>query len=287
MRHLLLLACCWVQLLSAQTARAVASFSVDHISDYPTVTFPVVFHFVARADGLNFAQTTQDSLLLAHDGHEKLRAEIFMYYVLRELNGRFSSALLDAPTKDTRIRFVYRYPDRKPLRGARFYGYRDPVNYVADALNIVITPYRGRGSAPSGSTPGTGSNRIFIYNILERYLRGSHDTWMPARIIAHEFGHTCGLDHTFKCDNPCAGVDLFPEQECYGRCTTNNTGSTSAGVNCHGGSARELIMAYGSQVHLTRCELEQLWNYLITHPAPYQHFDGPLPAVYTTVPAPY
>ena len=269
--------------------RGQQAFTVDRLADYPTVTFRLAFHFVARADGLNFARSSQDALVLAHGGHEKLRADVLIYYLLEELNLRFRQALLDHPaSRDTRIRFVaLRGSDL--LASASFYGYRDPVTYLPDALNIVITPYRAGARAPSGSTPGVGSNRIYLYQLLDSYLRGSDNTWDPARVLAHEFGHTRGLDHTFKCDNPCNGVDLVAEEECFGRCASNNAGSTTAGINCFGGSARKLMMGYGSQLHLTRCETEQLWTYILNHPAPYQEFSGPLPqeAAVRKVTAPY
>lgn len=261
--------------------------TVDDLPRLPTVTFALAFHFVALDDGTNFVTDPQDSLLLAHDGHEKLRADVLMGYLIRELNGRFRTALLDMPaTKDTRIRFAYLNGAEQPLCSAYFYGSQDRIAYREDALNIVFTRYRGQ-RAPSGSTPGVGSNSVYVYNQLQNYLRGSHDTWTVARVIAHEFGHSRGLDHTFKCDNPCNGVDLVATDECFGKCTTNNNGSTTAGVNCFGGSARKLIMAYGAQVHLTPCETELLWNYLIEHPAAYQTYSGPLPLPRRVVPAPY
>ncbi|WP_420460944.1 M12 family metallo-peptidase [Neolewinella sp.] len=274
-RRLLLTLLFLLSLAPALPAQTPERMTVEDLPRLPEVTYAVAFHFVALEDGTNFVTDPQDSLVLAHGGHEKLRADVLMYYLLREINGRFRSGLLDYPgTKDTKIRFAYLNGRDEPLRSAFFYTARQPIAYQKDALNIVFTAYRGRSSSPSGSTPGVGSNRIIVYNQLQRYLRGSHDTWTPARVIAHEFGHTRGLDHTFKCDNPCNGIDLVALDECYGKCATNNSGSTTAGVNCHGGSARELMMAYGSQVYLTVCETELLWNYLLAHPAAYQRFGG-------------
>ena len=187
----------------AASAQQPYAMTVDDLPRLPEVIFAVAFHFVALEDGTNFVTDPQDSLVLAHGGHEKLRADVLMYYLLREMNGRFRSALLDNPaTKDTKIRFAYLNGPAEPLRSAFFYSAREPIAYRNDALNIVFTAYRGRGGAPSGATLGTGSNRIFVYNQLQNYLQGSHDTWTPARVINHEFGHSRGLDHTFKCDNP-------------------------------------------------------------------------------------
>ncbi len=269
-RILLALICC----CSCLTAGAQSGSPRDSCADYrltvdewqrmPVVTVRLAFHFVALADGRNFAPEAEI---------EKLRAATFMYYVLEEMNQRMRLALLDySPSRDLRIRFALVNGPDNARASAFFYDHDAPVKPLDAALNVILTDYRGRGNPPDGSISGAGSNRITIYNRLQTYLSGSQDTWTVARVINHEFGHTQGLDHSFKCDNPCAGIDLEPQEECYGECTTNNSGS-AAGTNCFGGSPRALMMGYGTQLNLTVCETEQLWNYLLNHPRPYLSFD--------------
>lgn len=237
---------------------------IGELQQLSPATFRLAFHFVAGRDGNNFTPT--DSL---PGGNELLRAEVFIGYLLREMNKRFAGAVLNAPSTDTRIRFVPVNGEEQLLASSYFYAHDERVKFLPDAMNIVFTDYRGRrGKAPSGSTNGAGSNRVSIYGLLPRFLSGNNDWWNVARNILHEIGHTQGLNHTFHCDNPCDGIDLVVRDECYGKCATNNAGSVGS-TNCYGSSKRELIMGYGSQVYLTACETEQLWKYLLAHPQPW------------------
>ncbi|MBB4078478.1 hypothetical protein GGR28_001091 [Lewinella aquimaris] len=245
------------------------TYDIHELQALSPATFRLAFHFVGLEDGRNFTGDPDDPVLAAHGNNEKLRADVLMRYLLNEMNFRFRTALLDfAPSRDARIRFALVNGAEEPLRSAFFYRHGERVRTLDDAMNIIFTRYPGPGKAPDASVPGVGSNRIHVYNRLPGFLKGSHDTWTIARIINHELGHTQGLDHTFNCNNPCAGIDLEPEDECFGACTTNNNGS-AAGTNCYGGSGRDLMMGYGSQLHLTVCETEQLWNYMLRHPRPW------------------
>lgn len=261
---------CWLLLLfclvgqarvPAQSGTPAPKLTIGEIHSLPDTTFPLFFHFVALPDGRNFVADTTDSLFLAHGRHEKLRADVLMYYMLRELNHRFRTALLDyPPSRDTKIRFGYAHPEAPPLESARFYRFGEPVRSVPGTFNIVFTSRAG-SSRTDGATTGTGSHTVYVYNRLQTYLAGSHDTWTVARLIGHEIGHALSLDHTFKCDNPCAGQGFDPLEECFGECTPHNSGNGRQ--NCFGGSSRDLMMGYGSQLHLTICEVEQIWNYLL------------------------
>jgi hypothetical protein len=230
------------------------------------MTVRVAFHFVADTADRNFVTHTGDSLFLAHDRHEKLRADVFMYYILREMNGRMATAVLDyEPSRDARIRFERVYRERPALESAFFYRQNERPRLVDSALNLVFRPNL-RTRAPTAQT-GYGSNRIDVFNVLRTYLRGSHDTWSVARTINHEFGHTQGLRHSFNCGNPCDGIDLAVAEECGGECVPND--SRNGESNCYGRSPRDLMMGYGTQLHLTVCELEHLWGGMLRRPRPY------------------
>ena len=265
LRSILLRATLCLCLLGGGTAVAQsaggAPLTIDSIQQLPDTTLRLAFHFVALPDGTNFVTDRRDSLLLAHGGHEKLRADVLIYYLLKELNDRFRKGMLDyPPSRDTKIRFAQAKNPEDSVAGAYFYAHGERPKLSPDVFNVIFQYHPGK-NAPDGSTGGTGSRTIRIYNVLQRYLQGSHDTWSVARNIGHEIGHALSLDHTFKCDNPCAGRGFDPLEECYGDCVEHNHGSDK--INCFGGSPRELIMGYGSQVYFTVCEVERMWEFLM------------------------
>ncbi|PPK85801.1 pregnancy-associated plasma protein-A [Neolewinella xylanilytica] len=234
---------------------------IEVIQQLPDTTLRLAFHFEALPDGRNFVTDPNDSLLIAHGNNEKLRADILIYYVLQELNHRFRTGMVDyAPSRDTKIRFALVETLDSGIRGASFYAHGERPVHVPGAFNVIFRYHPGP-RAPNGSTGGVGSTTIYIYNALQTYLAGSQDTWSLARNIGHEIGHALSLDHTFKCDNPCAGQGFDPLEECYGDCVPHNHGSDK--INCFGGSSRELMMGYGSQVYLTVCEVERMWGWLL------------------------
>ena len=245
----------------AAQSRDALPLTIEAIQERPDTTLQLAFHFVALPDGTNFVTDPRDSLLLAHGGHEKLRADVLIYYLLKELNDRFRKGMLDyPPSRDTKIRFAQARNPEESIAGAYFYAHNERPRLVPGVFNVIFQYHPGK-NAPDGSTGGTGSRTIRIYNVLQRYLAGSHDTWSVARNIGHEIGHALSLDHTFKCDNPCAGCGFDPLEECYGDCVEHNRGSDR--INCFGGSPRELMMGYGSQVYFTVCEVELMWGFLL------------------------
>ncbi len=247
------------------------SIGMDSILRSPPITVRLAFHFVADTAGRNFVSDRQDSLLLAHGGHEKLLADVFMYYVLGEMNKRMRLAVLDVPeTRDTRIRFAL-VNGKDYLRSAYFYGNGERPRMIDSALNLVFRPNLRKG-APTAQT-GYHSNRIDVFNVLRTYLGGSHDTWSVARTINHEFGHTQGLKHSFNCSNPCDGAGLLVADECGGECVSND--SRNGESNCYGRSPRDLMMGYGTQLHLTVCELEWLWTAMLQRPKTYLTIERP------------
>lgn len=234
--------------------------TMDAIRQLPDTTLPIAFHFVGLPDGRNFVTDPRDSLLAAHGNNDKLRSNILVYYLLLELNAKFRGGMLDyPPSKDTKIRFGLYKPGEGELPALQHYAYGERPRMVPGVYNVIFQ-YRA-GKSPDGSTGGTGSKRIVVYNVLQRYLAGSSDFWTVARNIGHEIGHSLSLDHTFHCENPCAGQGFDPAEECFGTCVPHNQGSGE--VNCFGGSDRQLLMGYGAQTSLTVCEVERMWNYML------------------------
>ena len=262
------LLCCIASVMEAQRT-ALAEIQ----SRSAPATFRAAFHFVAKADSSNFVEAGTITT------NPLLQTDVLINYLLKEMNDRFRTAVLDAPSRDTRVR-IEPVGGRADLRvSTYFYGPGERVAGLPGALNIIFMPYNRRGKSPTAATDGAGSNRIYVFNLLDQYTGGGNDWWSVGRSLIHEIGHTQGLDHTFKCDNPCDGVDLTVREECYGECATNNAGSVGS-TNCYGSSKRELIMGYGSQVYLTACETEQWWKYLLAHRQPWVDYGlktGPAP----------
>ncbi len=255
----------------------------DEIRSLPTVHYKLAFHFEANPAGENFTCNPEDSLVQVNS---LLYASNYVYYVVWKMNETLEKALLiDGNETDANIRFGLVNEDW--CASSYFYANGERPTLLKNAFNVVCS----WDSPTDGLLAATnyGSNTVYVRNVINNLLKGEEESdnnfWDVARVILHEFGHTNSLKHSFNCKNPCGGVDIDVKAECNGNCYP--TDSRSKG--CFGGfSKRRLIMAYGIQLHFTPCETEQLWNYLLNNPRPYQYLDpcretpGPDPIVYDT-----
>lgn len=247
------------------------NLSIDDIMALPEINIRVAFHFEAQEDGDNFVADANHPL--AQQNH-RLHGPVFMYYVMNERNKRYREGLVNyAPSTDLRINFEY--VNGSAESSAYYYDYEEPINYLPDALNIVMEsrqefvngqiayPWAHRGRA---ELLGAG-NRMWIYNAQTIYLNGGTNTWDVARNISHEFGHLANLTHAFFSGNPCRGdADGF----------TASSSCNSAPIHqCRSFSVPHLTMNYGiPQLSFTVCEAERMWNNLLTTARAFQDFDA-------------
>lgn len=236
--------------------------SYDEISPLPQVNFKLAFHFKAKSNGQNFTCDPNDPIV---NLNWHFYAPNYVNRVVSELNDRMSEGLVINGTHfDMDVRFsLQNGGDCGP--GIFIYGPSESISPIADAINIhFLNDPQDPGIRGWTSF---GVNNIYVENVMDQALQGSVKWWEHARLINHEFGHTRHLHHTFYCDNPCNGIDIDADDECYGTCKTQpNTGN-----GCFGSST--LTMGYGPQLYFTKCEYEQLWNYILNNDRPYQSFD--------------
>jgi|GEM_PF-5620165 len=236
------------------------SLTCEEISKCYTADYKLVFHFIGDQNGDNFTCNAKDPILSTNS---MLYVPDFLYYVLNEMNGKMATAVLGTQDPDSKIRFGYLKPGGA-CTNTFFYKDGESPALLGNALNIIFEN--------DPSNPGIrgwtnyGSNKIHIENILPSFLGGSQNYWSLGRLINHEFGHTRNLKHTFNCSNPCDGIDLVAVDECCGKCWPTDSYSTG----CWQCSDDDLMMAYGVQTKMTKCEKLELWCYIINNPAPYQ-----------------
>lgn len=237
----------------------VCNLTSGIISQCYNANYNLAFHFVGNNNGENFTCDPDHPIL---NINPMLYTPKLLNAVVGEMNKRMGLAVLGIPNPSAKISFSYL--NENACGSSFFYRSGDSPQFVSEALNIVFVN--------DPSNPGVrawtyyGSNRIYVENVLASFLAGSNNFWDLGRLINHEFGHTRGLKHTFNCNNPCDGIDIVVEDECNGTCWS--TDSYSSG--CWGSSKRNLMMAYGTQLHFTECEFVELWCYITNNPAPYQ-----------------
>lgn len=237
----------------------MCTLTCPEISNCYEASYNLVFHFVANGSGQNFTCDPNDPIVTTNP---MLYVPTIMYWIRKEMNDRFETAVLGVPDPDAKIRFEYL--NGSNCNSAFFYSAGQKPQPLNNAINIIFV--NDPNNQGIRGWTNYGSNRIFIENVLAEFLAGSQDYWSLGRLINHEFGHTRNLRHSFNCNNPCDGVDLVAVDECCGQCWP--TDSNSSG--CWQCSDDDLMMGYGIQKHLTKCELLELWCYIIDNPEPYQ-----------------
>lgn len=230
------------------------SISLDEIMNCTDAEFKLAFHFKANSSGQNFTCGSSSTTLL--------KARTFANRVVREMNDRMATALLhNGQNKDAKIRFSL--VNSGDCSGIYLYNNNESFQNLPNAINVRFKD--GSGSTIRGYTT-YGANWIVIENVLENILAGYNKTWDIGRILNHEFGHTRSLKHTFNCSNPCLGDDIVLDDECCGRSCVSGDGPSPC-WNC---STRALMMSHGTQLRMTECETERMWNYIINNSRSYQ-----------------
>lgn len=226
----------------------------------PEITFTLAFHFKANASGQNFHCDANNQ--------NNLYAPNLAYYVINEMNERMSKAVfINGVESDAKIRFVK--STQGSCSGIFYYTSSQQFQDLPNAFNVHFYDTQSQTDMTVRGSTWWGVNYINVENVLKTFLNGSNNTWDLGRLINHEFSHTRNLNHAFYCSNPCNGIDLNANDECCGACKTQ----PYTGSGCWACSQDDLMMSYGTQLHYTKCEVEQMWNYMINNPTSYQSFD--------------
>lgn len=253
--------------------------TIDELMSLPPAHYKLAFHLRARPDGYNFTCDPNDPLL-SYDLPNPDNAQFFyaprtIGKIVGEMNKRMSDedmngrggVIMPGGNQPMNISFsLAEGGDCGP--GIFLYDHGETFQAVPDAMNVFFVttglPYGGWADHP-------GQN-FTLNNVLARIFDEEDFTWWRlGRLSNHEFGHTRNLRHSFHCGNPCNGIDLDADAECYGSCCG---GGGSGCGGCWGGSQQQLTMAYGESIYnFTVCEYEQMWNYIINNPSAYQDFD--------------
>lgn len=234
--------------------------SFEEIANIPDVTFTLAFHFKANAAGQNFHCDANNQ--------NNLYAPNVVTNVINEMNERMSKAVfINGIESDAKISFVK--STQGSCSGIFFYTSSQQYQDLPNAINVHFFDTQSPTDLTVRGGTWWGVNWIQVENVLKTFLNGSNNTWDLGRLINHEFSHTRNLNHAFYCSNPCNGIDLNANDECCGTCATQ----PYTGSGCWACSQDDLMMSYGTQLHYTKCEVEQMWNYMINNPTSYQSFD--------------
>lgn len=184
------------------------------------------------------------------------------------MNRQFEKALIQNGSNgnDTNIRFEL--SAEGDCEGIFLYENNEPFNSVDNAINIFIEDTSNPSDLIIRGFAFLGERDIFSRNWLKNFLNGSNNWWDLGRHLNHEFGHTQNLRHAFCCNNICGGIDIVPEENCCSGCLT----SCNSGPGCFGCSPDKLMMAYGTQLNLTECELTEMWKHILSN-NPKPEFD--------------
>ncbi|TVQ42833.1 MAG: T9SS C-terminal target domain-containing protein [Saprospirales bacterium] len=252
--------------------------SIDELMSLPPVHYKLAFHLKARPDGYNFTCDPNDPLLdidLPRPENAKyFYAPLTIGKIVAEMNKRMwdekmegrGGVIMPGGNQPMNISFsLAEGGDCGP--GIFLYEHGETFQTVPDAMNVFFV-HRNVSYAGWADFPG---QNFYLNNVLTDLFGPEYfPWWRKGRLSNHEFGHTRRLRHSFHCNNPCNGVDLDADAECYGSCC----GGGGSGCACWGGSQQSLTMAYGESIYnFTVCEYEQLWNYIINNPSAYQDFD--------------
>ena len=238
---------------------------IDQINQFPEVKFRVAFHFRANNSGQNFTCNINDPIV---NQNVFLHAPTLVNSVIGQMNLRMSNALLQNGSNgnDTNIRFEL--SSDGDCEGIFIYENNESFIPIQDAVNIFIEDTNNPLDLIIRGFAFLGQRDINSRNWLKNFLNGSNNWWDLGRHLNHEFGHTMNLNHAFCCDNVCGGIDIVPDDNCCAGCLQ----SCNSGNGCSGCSPDELMMAYGSQLNVTECELSEMWKHILSI-NPSQEFD--------------
>lgn len=193
---------------SAYTCEDLDDLSLDEVLAMPLLNIPVVFHFIAYDEGLNFTCDPLDAILTSMNESAWLMwAPTFINLVVDEMNDRMTDFFRHSGIySDSRVR--YHLPHETACDNFYFYDHTTSLNDITNIPNTlnVVFYHDDAGCCQSGYT-STGNNRITILNTFRHiYTNENNDTYNTGRLINHENGHRFSLAHSFACNNPCNNV---------------------------------------------------------------------------------